>query len=300
MKKNTQYELEKFIPRAIISYGESMSEKTTFGIGGKVRAYVEPRTKKELIKAVKACEELSLRYKVIGGGSNLLFSSNNLDMVVISTRKMKGKITLHETTVRASAGVMAGELILWCAQHGLSGLEHLFGIPATIGGMAVNNAGAFSHQMSDVVESVMVLDGSVVKILSASELGFSYHHSNLMGSGLVVLAVEMKLERLASSVIYSIIKETISAREKSQPKGKGAGSVFKRCGEVSAGKLIDSANLKGTREGGAEISEKHANFIINRGGATSNDVLKLIDKAEQEVYNKFGVRLEREIEYIGE
>lgn len=292
--------LKDFLPSEILHFDAKMENYSTFRIGAKAKAYVEPRNRKELIKAVKVCKKLQLPYRVIGNASNILFSSKPINKVIISTRKQEN-LVLHQTTLKVDAGFNACKLILWCAQRGLSGLEHLYGIPATIGGMVINNAGAFDHQISDVVVSVDVLEGGRVKTLKKQELGFAYHYSELSKKDVTLLSVELELSRLAPSVIYSIIRKTISLRQEKQPAGFSAGSVFKKLtsGEAAA-RLIEDAGLKGLREGRAVVSQKHANFIINEGGATDRDVKLLIAKIKREVKNKFGQNLETEIEFIGE
>ncbi len=293
--------LSEYLPKSILFLGESMAKHTTFNIGGEVAAYVEPRNKNELVKCVRVCEKLGAHYKVIGNASNLLFSSQKQDLVVISTRKMKADFLLHGTTLKVSAGANINEVVLWCAERGLSGLENLFGIPATVGGMAIMNAGAFHHDMREVVESVEVLFEGKKRTLSKTEIGFEYRSTKLKNSKIIVLSVELSLKHLAPSVIYSIIKERVNERKEKHPLGHSAGCVFKFTSlNVPAGKLIDEAGLKGERVGGAVVSEKHGNFILNDGGASSSDVVELIEKIQARIEKCYGIKLEQEIEYVGE
>ena len=294
-------QLYKLLPRKIIKENEPLKNYTTFNIGGETIALLEPRTKQELIKCVKACRALNVKWQVIGNGSNLLASSKKNNRVIIVTTKMQFKPRLHQSTLTVSSGTMVSQLVLWCAERGLSGLENLYGIPATIGGMVMMNAGAFGFEMSKVIENIEVFDGQRVKILPASAIEFSHHKTSLLKTNFVVLSVDLKVSRLAPSVIYSKIKEICLLRREKQPLGKSAGSVFRQVDSfLPAGLLIDKAGLKGAKVGGAVVSEKHANFIINEGFATDSDVKNLVLKIEKTVKEKFDIVLEREIEYIGD
>ncbi len=278
----------------------SLKDYTTLKIGGKCLVY-EPKSCKELEQIICRLEGENRRYKVIGNGSNILVGTHLKDLVVVTTRSIKERPVIHQTTVKVSAGQNINSLILLLAKSGLSGLERLYGIPATVGGMVVNNASAFGTQICSIIESVQVLDGKKVKILDKSQIEFSHHSSSLQGSGLTLLSVEFSLKRLAPSTIYGIIKETIEKRKAKQPKGNSAGSMFKAAPDGRpAGLLIDMAGLKGLCEGGAKISEKHANFFLNQQNATFYDMRRLIKKAKEGVKQKFGVDLELEVEIIGE
>ncbi len=293
--------LFEYLPAQIVKLNQELKDYTTFGVGGKVQAVLEPRNIKELIKCIKVCRKLKVRFQVIGNGSNLLASSKASRRVIITTRNMAMEPSLHKNILRVSAGAKLSEVILWCCERGLSGLENLFGIPATIGGIVVMNAGAFGMAVQDVLESVEVLDGSKVKIVSACNLTFAHHLSSLFNSNLIVLSASFKLARLAPSMLYAKVKEIAKQRSEKQPKGKSAGSIFKPTKQlVPAGKLIDEAGLKGCRVGGAVVSEKHANFIINDAGATDKDIKQLIGIIKKRVKECFGVNLVREVEYIGD
>lgn len=293
--------LEQYVPKEIIKYNEEMKNYSTFGIGGKVSAIIFPRNKRELIFSISACEKLRFKFQVVGNASNILFNSKSSRRVIITTRNMVDQIALHQTKVLVSAGKNINELILWCKDRGLSGLEGLYGIPATVGGMVMMNAGAFGCQIYDKLKSIEVYHNGKCLILDASKVEIGHHYTKLLKSKMIILSAEFCLERLASSVIASKIKEVITKRKEKQPQGKSAGSVFTALKDgTPAGKIIDDAGLKGLRVGGAVVSLKHANFIINDKNATSQDVKILSKKIIESVYEKYKVILKREIEYIGE
>lgn len=294
-------QLIDFLPSNIIKFNQFLKDYTTFGVGGKVLAVLEPSNKKELIKCVKVCHKLKLKYQVIGNGSNILASSKNTRRVIITTRKMESAKIVKDDVLQVNAGAMISEVILWCAERGYSGLENLYGIPATIGGMVMMNAGAFGSQIFDNLISVEVLDSGVVKILKKEDIEFCHHFTSLLKTDKIILSVKLSLSRLAPSVIYSKCKQITLERNKKQPVGKSAGSVFRPTEEnVPAGKLIDEAGLKGLRVGNAVISEKHANFILNLNKATDKDIKKLISVIQIAVKEQFGIKLKREIEYLGD
>ena len=291
---------EQYLPKEIIKRGEELKNYTTFGIGGKCSAVLLPRTKQELIKSIKTCKLLNARFQVLGNGSNVLAFSKPTRRVFIVTTNMDKKITMNKTSVVVNSGVMLGELIMWCKEQGLSGLESLYGIPATIGGAIMMNAGAFGCEIFDCLESIDVYDKGKTKTISKDQIAKAHHYTSLLKSALVILSAKFKFNRLAPSVIFSKIKEAIEKRTLSQPKGKSAGCVFRAVNGVSAGKIIDELGLKGLRVGGAVVSDVHANFIINDNFATDQDVKTLIERLQFELYTKKGITLEREIEYIGD
>lgn len=261
----------------------------------------EPSTRRELVSIISRLEGENMAYKVIGNGSNILAGTHFKDLFIITTKSMSERPILHQTMVKVSAGQNINSLILTLAKAGLSGLERLYGIPATVGGMVVNNASAFGCQICDILESVEVLEGGKIKILDKSQIAFSHHASSLQNKNLVVLSAEFNLKRLAPSTIYGIVKETIEKRRAKQPKGYSAGSMFKAAPDGRpAGLLIDMAGLKGHTEGGAKISEKHANFFLNFKNATFYDMKRLIKRAQDCVKDKFGIELELEVEIVGE
>lgn len=297
----TSIGLEKKLDKSIIEYNAEMKNYSTFGIGGKVLAVLKPRTKQELINSVKECKKLNKKYQVIGNGSNLLFSSKSTKRIFITTKYMYADYKVKDNLVTVSAGTMISEYISWCIDHGFSGLEELYGIPATIGGMVMMNAGAFNKQIFDKLESIEILSDNKVEIIKSSEIKHSHHYTELLKTNKIILSVTFRLERLAPSVIKSKCKEVIFQRNEKQPKGKSAGCVFRMAkNNEPAGLLIDKAGLKGLSVNSAVVSDKHANFIINTGYATDKDVKDLIKIIKEKIKEKYKINLKREIEYIGD
>lgn len=276
-----------------------LKDLTTFGIGGKATVLF-PTNKKELIKCVKVCEKLGKKYQVFGNGSNILAKSSESKRIFITTRSMVPEFVLKRNSFVVSAGANLNQLILWCKTKGLSGLENLYGIPATVGGAIMTNAGAFGVSVFDYLEWIEVLDKGRVKKILAKDIEHSHHYTELLKSSKIVLSAGFKFIRLAPSVIHSKIREIIDLRKQKQPFEKSAGSVFQAVDGVAAGYIIDNLGLKGVSVGDACVSTKHANFIINRGNATDQDVKKLISIIKKEVKRKTNITLKREIEYIGE
>jgi len=294
-------ELIKFLPSNIINFNCFLSDYTTFGVGGKVLAVLMPTTKKELIKCVKVCSNLKLKFQVIGNGSNILAPSKSTRRVVVTTRKMESAKIVKDDVLQVNAGAMISDIVLWCAERGYSGLENLYGIPATVGGMVMMNAGAFGSQIFDNLISIEVLDKGLIKNINKEDIEYGYHFTSLLKTGMIILSVKLKLKRLAPSVIYSKCRQIVLERNNKQPIGKSAGSVFRATEQnIPAGKLIDEAGLKGLKEGDAVVSEKHANFILNLNNATDKNIKNLILTIQKNIKEKFGVVLKREIEYLGD
>lgn len=293
--------LEKNIDKEIIEYNAEMKNYSTFGIGGKVLALIKPRDKKELISAVKECQRLRIKYQVIGKGSNILFKSKSTKMVFITTRFMKPEYKLNNNLVSVSAGTLFCDFMSYLTNLGFSGLEELCGIPATIGGMVLMNAGAFGKSIFDNLIEIEVFENGKVKILNKRDIEYSHHYTSLIKSNKIIISATFKLEKNTSSVIKSKCREICLMRNEKQPSGKSAGSVFKMTKEnIPAGLIIDKANLKGLKINDAMVSDKHANFIINLGQATDIDVKSLIKIIQKQIKEKYNISLEREIEYIGE
>lgn len=273
---------------------------STFKIGGEAEYCAFPKTVGELCALIKAAKINGVRARVFGGGSNVLFSSSGVSGLIILTTEMKG-ISLEAGGVRALAGTRLSALCNFAARESLSGAEFLFGIPGTVGGAVYMNAGAHGGEVSHIlVESICYdRENDEIITLTAPDHAFGYRKSALMERPLIVLSSLFRLEAGNRSEIESKMKALTEKRRASQPiEMPSAGSVFKRPEVGFAGKYIEDAGLKGTRIGGAEISQKHAGFIVNAGGATSDDVLALAEKARAEVFCKFGAELEREFIYV--
>ncbi len=264
-----------------------LSEYTTFGIGGEADA-VEVFSRRELT-------DCGLGAVVIGGGSNVLVSDRGLERVVINrTRSM----SFDGEYVSADSGVSLCTLAAEAARRNLSGLEWALGIPGTLGGAIKMNAGAYGGCIADVIRSVSVLRAHAVADLHVDNCGFGYRTSGFLPGDVIVGAV-LKLKRADGDDIRAAMRGYSARRTCSQPKGRSAGSVFKAANKP-AGYYLERVGLKGERVGSAAVSERHANFIINTGGATASDVKQLMDVMQRRVYESFGVELVPEIILLGE
>ena len=277
---------------------EPMSKHTTWGVGGPATIFVLPKTTEQLVEIVGFCEDSGMRHIVIGNGSNLLFCDDGFCGVVISTAKIEEQLVVRGTSVTAQAGTMLSSVAKAAYKNGLSGLEWAVGIPGTVGGGVVQNAGAFGREIGDVVSRVLTYEGRKLQTYPKSECQFAYRTSVFKNCDGIVLDACFVLKRDSQDAIKNRMKLCAARRMLSQPTGKSAGSVFKSCGGFAAGYLIEKAGLKGQVCGGAQISDKHANFIVNNGGATAQDIINLIDETREKVHNIFGVWLETEIEIV--
>lgn len=286
----------------------SLGPLTTLRIGGPAKYFAEPATEEQLSKLLGWANQEGLPVFILGNGSNVIFDDSGYEGLVISTRKFQNdliKVDLDTSRVSVSAGVSLARLVRFCQESGLAGLEFLAHIPGTVGGAIMMNAG-FSryagqrNQIGDLVEEVRALkkDGAVIH-LGRSELIFSYRHSNL--DGLILLEAVLALWRRSKEQIQIEIKANLDFRKSKQNIHEpNAGSVFKNpaAPHPAAGFLIEKAGLKGKRIGGIQISEQHANYFINKGGATSSDVLRLIEEVQKTVLHATGIILEPEIRII--
>ncbi len=266
-----------------------LSQWTTWGIGGAAKRIVIANSAAELI-------DLSQGALILGGGSNVLISDSGYDGTVVINRS--SGIEFDGCYVTVDSGVMLPALCNRLCGSGLSGMEWASGIPGTVGGAVRMNAGAFGAQMSDVVVECTVLRGNGVVHLSGGDMGFAYRSSSIAASDRVITAT-LKVVPADSGIIRRRMREYSAIRSARQPTGRTAGSVFRNPTGMSVGKLIEQAGLKGYRYGGAEISEKHANFIVNVGGATARDVCRIIKKVKTVLASR-GIEVSEEIIYIGE
>ncbi len=271
---------------------------STFSSGGKIKRLFVPKSADGLIKAVGILEKENAKYFVVGNGSNTLISDDGVDNA-ICLKRIKG-VEINGDEIKVSCGETLKNLINKATEAGLSGLENLCGIPATLGGAIRMNAGAFGAEIGDYVTEITVLHGGNVQILKKSDLWFSYRDSVVKEKGYIVVGAKLRLMRDEKINIERRTKEVFKKRKLSQPSEPSLGSVFKRNEGISAGYYIDALHLKGFSVGGAKVSEKHAGFIVNTGGATSKDFKILSDAIIDKVQCAFGITLEREIEIIGE
>ncbi len=280
---------------------EPMKKHTTFKTGGNAKIFVEPTSENQLKTILEICSKNDVKTFVFGNGSNLLVSDEGIDAVVIHIGKQMSEIELlDDLTIKAEAGASLVSLCKFALDENLSGMEFAYGIPASVGGAAFMNAGAYGEQMQDVVLMCNHVDShGVVGSFSADELEYDYRKSVYNGTDLIVTSVVVKLKRGDAASIESKMRELIFKRKDKQPlEYPSAGSVFKRPEGHFAGALIEQCGLKGRSVGGAKVSEKHAGFIINFDNATTKDVLNLIEVCKKEVKDKFDVNLETEIKMV--
>ena len=272
----------------------------SYKTGGKARCYFEPRSVKQLLDSINYCKENKISFKIIGNGTNLLFSDKGYDGLIINLKNFSKIEILKNDEIKAQAGVKLNNLIDFCAKFGYSGLENLYGIPATVGGATVMNAGAFNCQIFDYISVVETIKNNKFIRLDKENIKFSYRKTQFLHKDDAIISVRFNLKKDDPILIKERIKNFSLIINEKQPKGRSCGSVFKNPKGYFAGELIEKASLKGKKIGGAEVSSKHANFIIVNENCTSLDIKNLIELIEREVYNNFNVKLTKEIEYVGE
>ena len=293
------------LPELKMAAEEPMSRHTSFRVGGPARRMAFPGSGEELAQLLSLAGACDARPLVIGNGTNLLVPDAGLDRLVIDTSAGLDRIGPGEepNTILAEAGVTLARLADAACKLGLTGLEFAHGIPGTVGGGVCMNAGAYGGEMKQVVQGAAVLfPGEGVKFLSNGELDFGYRHSLLSERpDAVVLSAVFRLTPGDPAAIRETMRDLMARRRASQPlELPSAGSTFKRPAGYFAGTLIDQCGLKGLTVGGAQVSEKHAGFIVNRGGATAADVTALIARVQELVFEQTGVRLEPEVRIVGD
>jgi len=281
----------------IVETNYPLAKKTWYGLGGAVDYFIRPKTVDQLKEAIGRCNENNIPIYVMGFGSNLLIDDKGLRGAVIRLDSDEfSQIQCEDEQLTAGAGAELSKLVLSCVQKGLSGLEALTGIPGSIGGSIKMNAGGNFGDIGSATESVTLMDiqGNIFE-KSKPELVFDYRSTNITAK--FILGAQIKLSPANPEQIMRTVKEIWIYKKNNQPLNtRNAGCIFKNPPGASAGALIDRAGLKGTKVGGATVSEKHANFIIAQKGCKSSDVLKLIDIVKQKVSEKFDIELELEIE----
>ena len=296
-------ELISFLKDAGIRFleHEPMQKHTTFKTGGPADCMIFPAGVQQLSHVLRFCNIHALHPFILGNGSNLLVSDDGIHVPVISIGEGLDEITLlDETTVYAGAGASLSRLCKFALEHELSGLEFAYGIPGSVGGAVFMNAGAYGGEMKNVVLSADHLTPCGEKgSFALKDLDLSYRHSIYKEVPYVITGAAIRLQKGNPDKIKAGMQELLQRRKEKQPlEYPSAGSVFKRPEGYFAGALIEQSGLKGKRVGGAAVSEKHAGFIVNLGGATTSDVLDLIDLCKQTVFDRFGVELETEIQMI--
>ena len=301
MNRDFYNRLAEIVSAEAILENEPMSKHTTFRIGGNADVFVSPKVS-QVADVISLAKEYDIPVTVIGNGSNLLVGDKGIRGLVLSFGKEAEEIQLDGRCMTVSAGTILAKAAAEAAKNSLTGLEFAAGIPGTLGGAIVMNAGAYGGEMKDVIISAKVLtpEGEV-KELSAEELDLSYRHSCIPEKGYIVLEACLELTPGDETAIRETMADFKNRRVEKQPlEYPSAGSTFKRPEGYFAGKLIQDADLRGYQVGGAQVSEKHCGFVINAGDATAKDVLQLIEDVKRIVFDKFQVELEPEVKMIGE
>lgn len=284
-----------------VKINEEMKKHTTFRIGGPASVFVEVEREEDLVTAVKLCSQEQVPFFILGNGSNLLVSDEGYDGVVLHIGAGMRKISVEGTQITAQAGAMLSQVAHAALEHGLTGMEFAAGIPGSLGGACMMNAGAYGGEMSQILTSVRALspEGEIVE-LPVEMLDLGYRHSMMMEKSYIVLSAEIRLETGDKATIHARMDELKAQRTSKQPLDMpSAGSTFKRPEGAFAGKLIMDAGLRGYRVGDAMVSEKHCGFVVNAGHATAQDVCQLIRNVHEIVKEKFDKELDPEIRFLG-
>lgn len=302
MNQNFYDKLNNVIAKDSILIDEPMSRHTTFRVGGPADFFVTPKAKEEVRDVIRICKEAGMPYYIIGNGSNLLVSDAGYRGVIVQIYKEMNEVKVEGDLVKAQAGASLSGIAAKALGAELSGFEFASGIPGTIGGACVMNAGAYGGEMKDVLESVTVLtgEGKIIE-LGRNELELGYRTSVIAKKGYIVLGAVLKLERGDGEKIKTYMDELKEKRVTKQPlEYPSAGSTFKRPEGYFAGKLIEDAGLRGFQVGGAQVSEKHCGFVINRNHATAADIMELMRQVQIRVKENSGVDLEPEVKRLGD
>ena len=300
--QNLYRELERVIGADHIWKDEPMKKHTTFRIGGPADVFIAPETEEGICEAVRLCREAGMPLYIIGNGSNLLVSDRGFRGVILQIFRNHSELSFDGELVTAQSGILLSTLARQALARGLSGLEFASGIPGTLGGAVMMNAGAYGGEMKDVLQWARVLtrEGEIRK-LGTEELAMGYRTSIVEKKQYIVLEACLRLYEKDPQHILARMEELKEQRVSKQPLDiPSAGSTFKRPEEYFAGKLIMDAGLRGYACGGAQVSEKHCGFVVNRGDALAADVRRLIREVRGIVYEKYGVMLEPEIRMVGE
>lgn len=293
-------EIEKIVAKDKLFINEPMSKYTSFKIGGPAECLIKIQTKEQLKSILLMANEQKIPLTIIGNGSNILVLDEGIKGIVLKIEISTFELNNETAQLKVGSGVKLAYIAQKCLKQEISGFEFASGIPGTIGGAIRMNAGAHGKEMKDVVISVTYMDrnGEIHKIQN-QQAEFEYRDSLFAHQDYIILEVELQLEKGNQREIQAKMTEYAAYRKEKQPiEYPSAGSTFKRGTDFITAKLIDDCGLKGYQIGGAQISEKHAGFIINKENATAKDVIKLMEYTKEQVYNKFGKEIEPEIEII--
>jgi len=280
---------------------EPMSLHTSFRTGGPAEVFIKAESTENIISTIDIAKKYNKQYIITGNGSNILVKDGGIDGIVINIGNEMSKIKCDGTKIYAQAGAMLSALATAAADEELTGLEFASGIPGTVGGAVFMNAGAYDGEIKDVIEYADVIDseGNTHRLIK-DELELSYRHSVIAEKNMIVVGAMFNLNKGIKKNITDKMADFAKRRRDKQPLNyPSAGSTFKRPEGYFAGKLIEDSGLKGKTVGGAQVSEKHAGFVVNIGNATSSDIIALMDGCIETVYNKFGVKLEPEVRILG-
>ena len=285
-----------------VRINEPMNRHTTFRIGGPAEYFLLPSSSEEVKGILEICKEESLQYFILGNGSNLLVSDEGYRGVIIQLYRNYGGLTVEGTEIRAGAGVLLSQIAATARNESLTGFEFAGGIPGTLGGAVVMNAGAYGGELKDVLKEAVVMDreGNIFTV-PVEKLAMGYRTSLVKTAGYLVLEAVISLKKGSQEEIRDTMKDLADRRISKQPlEYPSAGSTFKRPEGYFAGKLIMDAGLRGYQVGGAQVSEKHCGFVINKGNATAADVCRLMADVQAKVQEQFGVTLEPEVKFLGD
>ena len=280
---------------------EPMKSHTTFRVGGPADYFVTPQTAEEVAKVIEACTQEKVPYYIVGNGSNLLVSDKGYEGVIIQIYKQMNQVKVEGAQIHAQAGALLSMIAKRALDAELTGFEFAAGIPGTLGGACVMNAGAYGGTISDVLlyARVITKENGILE-LTPEELELGYRTSNIEKNGYIVSSVVLKMKKGNPEEIKALIADLTEGRKSKQPlEYPSAGSTFKRPEGHFAGQLIDEAGLRGYQCGGAQISIKHAGFVINTGNATAEDVVNVITHAQEEVLKRNNIKLETEVKRLG-
>ncbi len=283
----------------VLLENEPMKRHTTLRVGGSVSAYISVTDVETLRNLIKQFQEIGQRYIVIGGGSNIVWPDEDLDLVVINLSGLRHIKRIDERIVLAGAGLSLSGLVRYTASSGLKGLEGLFGIPGTVGGAIKGNAGAFGYEIKDTLYYVKIIDAcGEFREISSDDIIFGYRCSSIKDDEIIVEAA-FRLKEGSKGTLIDTMRQYLKKKRQTQPIGlPSAGCVFKNPPGDAAGRLIDEAGCKGMRSGDMEVSTVHANFIVNRGKGSQKDFLKLMDMVQDRVMKRFKISLEPEVKII--
>ena len=273
---------------------EPLSRHTSMGVGGPASVMAFPRSTGELRAALRVRRDLDAPHRILGGGSNLVVVDDGLDELVVNTQDLEHVTVGEDGVVVAEGGANLIRLVVRCCRAGWAGMQSAVGVPGSVGGAAVMNAGAYGFSISEVMQEIVVLDEHGERTQPPQGWRFHYRGSSIP-DGCAVASVSVKLRRGDPEAMGPEIRELQLQRVRSQPGGRNAGCVFKNPPGAPAGMLIDEAGLKGLRRGGALVSPRHANFVVNEGGARASDVLEILEIVRAEIAKKTGVELELEV-----